>query len=159
MTQEWAITKCTFGKITDELGYPEVDLFASRTNHKVERFVSWYPDPESIAVDAFSLYWGTYDLSYCFPPFSVIGQVLKKLREEQATAIMVAPMWNTQSWYPTLVKMIVDFPLVFPATRANLFLPHRPSEVHPLKGKLSLMAVKVSGKSWEALDFRRKLRT
>ena len=110
-------------------------------------------------MDAFSLDWAVFNLSYCFSPFSVVGRVLKKVREERTTIIMVAPMWNTQSWYPTLVRMLIDFPLVFPASRANLYLPHRPSETHPLKGKLHLMAVKLSGRCSEISDFRRKLKT
>ena len=36
---------------------PWVDLFASRLNRQVDLFVSWKPEPEAWAVDAFSISW------------------------------------------------------------------------------------------------------
>ena len=156
--KEWAITKATFLKITDIFGYPDIDLFASRTNHKVDLFVSWYPDPQSIGIDAFSVTWADYNLGYCFPPFSVVAQVIKKVRDEKATIILIAPFWHTQSWYPSIMPLLVDYPIVFQASRKNLYLPHQPNLSHPLKDKLHLMAVKLSGKSSQIISFRRKLR-
>ena len=156
--KEWAITKCTFLKVTDIFGSPDIDLFASRTNHKTEQFVSWHPDPMSIGIDAFSLDWSVYKLSYCFPPFSVVAKVLKKVREEKATIILIAPFWHTQSWYPNLMPLLIDYPVVFQASRANLYLPHKPKLGHPLRDKLHLMAVKLSGKSSQIMSFRRKLK-
>ena len=55
-----------------------IDLFASRLNRQVETFVSWKPEPEAWAVDAFSLNWKDI-VFYAFPPFSVLGQVLTKI--------------------------------------------------------------------------------
>ena len=42
---------------------PEVDLFASRLNHQVPKYVSRYPDPGALAVDAFLLGLEQMDLS------------------------------------------------------------------------------------------------
>lgn len=157
--KEWALTKLIFDRICDSFGSPDIDLFASRTNRKIETYVSWYPDPESIATDAFTVDWGPYRLGYCFPPFSVVGKVLKKIREEKASVILIAPQWHTQSWYPLIMDLLTDYPLTFPASRMNLYLPHRPTERHPLKDKLHLMAVRLSGDSSRVTSFRRKLRT
>lgn len=44
-----------FKEIENVFGNFDVDLFASSRNAKVPRFVSWYIDPDSIAVDAFTL--------------------------------------------------------------------------------------------------------
>ena len=46
-----------------------------------QRFVSWRPDPEACAVDAFTIDWGT-QLNYAFPPFTLITGL---------------PVWQTQS--------------------------------------------------------------
>ena len=35
---------------------------------------------------------------YAFPPFSVLGQVLTKIIEDQASGILVMPLWPTQPW-------------------------------------------------------------
>nr|CAH7735122.1 unnamed protein product [Callosobruchus chinensis] len=57
-------------------------LFASYLN-KCERFVSWLPDPESIAVDAFTISC-TGLKGYIFPPFSLLPKILSKIETEQA---------------------------------------------------------------------------
>ena len=41
---------------------PSVDLFASRLNAQYECYVSFRPDPEAFAVNAFSLSWQSLDL-------------------------------------------------------------------------------------------------
>ena len=36
---------------------PDIDLFASRINKQYEKYVSYRPDPDAIAINAFSLDW------------------------------------------------------------------------------------------------------
>ena len=57
---------------------PNIDLFASRTNKQLTPFVSYKPDPEAIAVNAFNLSWKPYSF-YAFPPFCLISRVLQKI--------------------------------------------------------------------------------
>ena len=156
-SKEWTVTSKIFLKFQNIFGQPEVDLFASRTNCRIKPYVSWHPDPGCMAVDAFSITW-SQNLVYCFPPFSVVGRVTQKIREDKATAILVVPLWPTQSWYPTVLSMLIGYPVVFQATIDKLHLPHKPKEVHPLADKLRLMAVKVSGDSSQAIEFRRQHR-
>ena len=52
---EWSLNNKIFEKIVHVFGQPEIDLFASRLNKKVDRFVSWKPDPEAEANNAFSM--------------------------------------------------------------------------------------------------------
>ena len=156
-SKEWAITAPIFESLQQEFGAPEIDLFASRTNCQTRPYVSWRPDPDCFAVDAFSLSW-SQKLIYCFPPFSLVGRVIQKIREDKATAILVAPLWPTQSWYPTVLNMLVGYPIVFQATKDNLHLPHKPRMAHPLCDTLRLMAVKVSGVCSQAIEFRRQHR-
>ena len=82
----------------------------------------------------------------------------QKIREDKATAILVVPLWPTQSWYPTVLSMLIGYPVVFQATIDKLHLPHKPKEVHPLAGNLRLIAIKVSGDSSQAIEFRRQHR-
>ena len=71
----WSLNPTVFRWITQRLWYPDIDLFASRLNAKVKKFVSWHPDPEACAVEAFTIAWETH-LNYAFPPFSLITRVL-----------------------------------------------------------------------------------
>ena len=95
---EWQLNDKIWNKICKIFGTPEVDLFASRLNAKLENFVVWGPDPEAYRIDAFTFDWneGFY---YIFPPFSLIDRVVQKLHADGAKAILVVPSWPTQPWY------------------------------------------------------------
>jgi len=81
---------------------PDIDLFATRLNFKTRRYVFWFPDPSAFSVDAFSLSWKDFK-PYIFPPFSLIGRIIHKLKlEEVLDAIVTAPLWPTAHWYPQL---------------------------------------------------------
>lgn len=48
----------TYLRATHKLQFkPEIDLFASRMNYQISKYVSWRPEPETYAVDAFSISW------------------------------------------------------------------------------------------------------
>ena len=55
---EWMLDKGIFKKISSKFGSPEIDLFASRLNNQLKRYVTWLPDPNAESVDAFTLDWG-----------------------------------------------------------------------------------------------------
>jgi hypothetical protein len=88
-----------------------VDLFASRLSHQLRRYVSWRPDPNAMHSDAFTLDWSNLT-AYAFPPFSLdlIPALLHKAKREQATLVLVAPLWTTQPWWPLLIELLVDYP-------------------------------------------------
>ena len=49
------------------------------------------PDPHSQATDILQQKWKNLGLLYAFPPFSLIGIVLLRVREEGLTMILVTP--------------------------------------------------------------------
>ena len=52
---EWMLNIDIFNKAMLDLNFkPDVDLFASRLNKQLDRFVSFKPNPEAIDIDAFS---------------------------------------------------------------------------------------------------------
>lgn len=132
-----------YQRIVKELGNPQIDLFATHHTSKCKRFISWYPDPLSEDVDAFTVKWS--DLFYAFPPFALIGRVLKKIIDENATGIVVAPVWKCQAWYPLYKSLIVGKIIVFKKGSFYLKNPYnyRP---HPLYQSMSLMAALLTGK-------------
>ena len=44
---EWSLNDLIFNVLTSRFGVPWVDMFASRINKKLPRYVSWHPDPDS----------------------------------------------------------------------------------------------------------------
>ena len=70
-----------FSQIVKIRGIPQIDSFASRLNHQLPKYMSWYPDPGSCAVGSLQHSWR--DLyGYAFPPFCLIGKVLAKITND-----------------------------------------------------------------------------
>ena len=90
---------------------PEVGLFASIHNRKVKCYASWQPDPEASFIDALSIEWNDFNAIYVFPPFSLWGKVLNKLKLYKGAALIVYPDWKGQYWYPALQRLITEFRL------------------------------------------------
>ena len=136
---EWKLNPKIFLSICSALDItPNIDLFASRINFQLKPFVSYRPDPEAIAVDAFCLDWSDY-LFYAFPPFAVIPQVLQKIISDKATGLLIVPDWPNQAWYP--IFMIHSSKVIsIPSSKDLLHLPSHPTEVHPLQNTLQLLA-------------------
>ena len=64
---EWSLSQQVLTLLCSRWTQPRVDLFATRFNHKLPRFVSLVPDSEAWAVDALSLQWDHLE-AYAFPP-------------------------------------------------------------------------------------------
>ena len=150
---EWQIDSETFNKIVTKWGTPSIDLFASRTNCKIKTYCSWKKDPMATFIDAFSLDWSKFPLCYMFPPFSVVTKCLQKLSQDNGEAILIVPWWPQQLWFPTMLRALVDHPVILPNTEKILFLAHSKAK-HPLSPRLKLLACRVSGNSMRSRDFR-----
>lgn len=154
---EWSLKKTIFDQITEQFGVPDIDLFATRINCQVGLYYSWRPDPNASGVDAFKQSWKK-KLNYIFCPFSMIGLALQKLEQEQAEAIMIAPLWSTQGWFPKLLQLVIQCPLLLPVSRDMLTVPDK-TLVHPLLNKLHLAVFRISGKISKNKDYRQTLST
>jgi len=99
----------------------DTDLFATYANTQLPRFFSQRPDPMSAGIDAFLQPW-RHMAGYANPPFALIGRVLAKVRDEQATITLVAPVWRSSPWWPLMLQMLVDYPVRIPL-RPQTFLP------------------------------------
>jgi hypothetical protein len=90
----------------------DVDLFAATWNRQLPQFVSWIPQPNASAVNAFSLRWTDLH-AYAFPPFTLIPRCLSKIKRERATIVLICPLWPAQTWFPLLLEMSVGLPRIF----------------------------------------------
>ena len=119
---EWQLNPILFNKICNRFGTPDIDLFDSRLNTQLQIYVSWHPEANSHAIDAFSIVWD-FNLCYIFPPFSLVGRVLAKVRRDSAEAIIVVPDWPTQTWYPQVKSMAISPPLALDPHSTNFAAP------------------------------------
>ena len=59
---EWSLHQEVFNQICNKWHWPQIDLFATRYNNKLPKFVSPVPDQKALAIDALSLLGGTGSL-------------------------------------------------------------------------------------------------
>jgi hypothetical protein len=153
---DWMLKPVIFDRLCNQLFRPEIDLFASRINSQLHTFVSWRGQPGAWATDAFTLNWSDL-IAYAFPPFSVIQRVLHKVcRDEVRDMVIVVPWWQTQVWFPVLLDLLVDYPIVMPRHKDLLTLPHN-RQLHPLRNKITLVGCHISGVPWLTKAFRTRL--
>ena len=91
-----------FACLQDQLGPCTIDAFATQTNAKLPRYISWQPDPEAEAQDFFAQHLSKKECYYIFPPIALLLQALAKIRDEQVKAVIVAPCFPDQVWAPLL---------------------------------------------------------
>ena len=72
-------------------------------------------------------------------------------------AILIAPIWTTQPWFPMILEQLIQIPRLLPI-RKNL-LKNAGDQNHPLikNGQLRLGAFLVTGIPSKAEDFRKHL--
>ena len=126
---------------------PRVDLFARRLNHQVDTLVSRTPEPQAWAVDAFSVNWKDI-MFYAFPPFSVLGRILSNIKMEQASGILVLPLWQVPCYDGSLGGSSS-------ACQAQSKQPADQGE--STATTLSLLVTLLSGQPLETLAYRKAL--
>lgn len=131
---EWMLDPGVYGSIVSNFGTPTTDLFTSRWSKQCPVFAAWRPDPDATFADAFSANWKKF-FFYAVPPFSLIGRSLEKIQTNRAERILVVLYWTSQSWYPKLLRLLVDHPLLISHRERLLTLPGC-NQPHPVRKKL-----------------------
>ena len=138
-----------FSRIMHIFGPIEVDMIASRLTAQVPAFSSWRPDPYAVATDAFLQDWSQIK-GYANSPWSLIGRVLSKVKRDQASVVLVAPVWKTHPWYPLLLQMLIAMPRLINHDQTMLN--------RDLEDLIPQLAVwHISGRFSETKSYRRKL--
>ena len=108
---EWQLSHNSFHALVSRVGSLQVDLFATPINNKLKDFVSPFPHPRAIAVDAFSLDWNRYNHIYLFPPPNAITRVLRKLRRYKGHGVLIVQFRPAAPWFPSLRRKCEPLPL------------------------------------------------
>ena len=61
--KEWKLNIDIFHQVSYNFGVPSIDLFASRINKQAATYVSYYPDSQAVAIDAYTISW-SFNLHY-----------------------------------------------------------------------------------------------
>lgn len=156
-SSEWELNQHTFLKLLTFFHcQPTIDLFASRINFKLRRYVSYQADPGAILTNALMHDFGQ-EIFWAFPPFNLITRFLRKVELDSLEGLIVVPNWSTQPFFPLLTKLLVDVPVSLRWHNNLLSNPAR--EAHPLGKRLHLICCHISGKSSQRRAFLQKLQT
>ena len=112
---EWTLAPAAFQWLLERFPHMTCDLFATRFNSQLMRFVSPFPDPTAVAVDALSAAWEDSDV-YAFPPTPLIPRVLTKLENFAGEMTLVAPLAPHRAWFSMLLDRLLQVPLRIPVT-------------------------------------------
>ena len=109
---EWSLHPEIVSRIFRVWGTPEVDMFATPSSVHVSSSGAKSPSGGCSVSN-----WQGRSM-YMFPPFPLLNKVMQKLWSTQvAEVILVAPWWPSQSWFPHLLRLCVEHPLVLPYRR------------------------------------------
>ena len=151
---EWKFPPQIFQRICQIKGRPEIDLFAPRLSAQLPRYIPWKPDPYRLVAihvhgcNAANL---VESVPLCFPIFLMKKKVLRKISQDQVQRMLiVVPTWQSQVWYPTLLRTAIGKP-----HHPHLLLNKHTSKytkIHPLITSKTLN-INISGLH----DFRQRL--
>ena len=129
---------------------------SSSWDAQLPTFVSRFPQPGAWHTDVLSLNWKNL-LRYGFLPFNMISFCITKIRHEQAEIVLVAPYWTSQCWFPSLIELETDIPLLLYTSNSLLTSPL--GGCHPLTKVefIRLIAREPSGVVWKSEAFRQRL--
>ena len=104
LPSEWTLHPQVMDRIARVVGPLGVDLFASSLNARLLRYCSrfWTSSLEDrcliLPVEGFR--------GYAFPPIALIPRVLRKVQEDQAWVLLIAPWLPRRNWFLDLIGLL-----------------------------------------------------
>lgn len=96
---KWQLHQDFFQTIFQNLGHPNIDLFATLYNHHLQTFVSPLLEAQAWDLEALAIDWKGLH-AYVFPPLAHLPRVLQKLASTgNILILLVAPYWPSQMWF------------------------------------------------------------
>ena len=116
-TDDWLLHPSLFKMLAARWGRPTMDCFASADNRQVERFYARWRCPSAWGVDSLQQPDAAWrqEYNWCNPPWSLLMQVACKLRHSGAAAIVIAPFWPEQPWWPLLEGLATEVQFFAPS--------------------------------------------
>ena len=99
---DWMLNPEVFSALDAEWGLHTVDRFANSVNNQLVRFNSWYWEPGTEAVDAFTCSWGDENNWLC-PPVHLVPRVIRHAQNSSAKGTLIIPQW-VSSFLATVVS-------------------------------------------------------
>lgn len=111
---EWSIDRSFFRRLETEWGKHDIDLFATRSNAKVSRYIAWKTEETAWSRDAFLSDWSSMERVYACPPWAMLLRTLEKIRMDRVKATLITPWWPSALWFPIVQAMAMTKPMRVP---------------------------------------------
>ena len=86
---KWSLHPQVFKRICTKWFTPQVDLFATRLNHKLPLYVSPVPDQNARNIDDLNISWSSL-VAYAYPRTALLPKVIQKVRQYNCLLILIA---------------------------------------------------------------------
>ena len=96
--------------------FNNVDLFATRVNHKHPLYVSQVPDNQAFAIDALSMNWNNLH-AYAFLPTVWIPPILTKFCPSGCRIVLIALLWPQRPWLSEVLRLVDSAPIRLPFSK------------------------------------------
>ena len=159
---EWTLDKSIFTRIVRKFYTPQVDLFASRLNYYLPKYICvTTPRSRGDECGCNDLAMEQMDIIHSPPPPPIVmlPRILKKIREDQVTCLLIAPNWPAQTWYPLLLQLLINIPAILPMSEHTIYLPFNRQARHPLWRTLKLAVWPLSGDAVKQKAFHHRCAT
>ena len=157
ISTEWCLNQEVANAVLHMTQFPNIDLFATRLNHRLPLYVSPIPDQKALSIDALSMNWNRIH-AYAFPPFHLIPALINKIRVSQCKIVLIDPFWPSRSWFPELLSLLVSPPITLPVI-PNLLEQLQGRFRHQNIDMLQLHVWELSSNQSEIRNFQNKLQT
>ena len=127
---EWLLHHKVFKLLEFKWGPFTVDRFASLSSPQIPTYNSWYLDPMTSGVDAFSQNWANHN-NFINPPLRLMRKVLDKIVVDKAVATIISPAWWAQPWFQKLKAISVSPLLKLPKSK-YICIPLSTAKPEPL---------------------------
>ncbi|CAG9135193.1 unnamed protein product [Plutella xylostella] len=108
---EWHLLRCATQPVFRVFGHPQIDLFASKNAHVVNRYCTMdFLDQQAEFCNAFTQEWN-YRLGWLFPPPYLVPKILIHLNKCQGQYILITPRWERTFWMPDLKSRVLQGPI------------------------------------------------
>ena len=115
---DWHLSIKVAQKLFQTMGYPQVDLMATKESKQVHQYYAPLVDEGAMAIDAFTEDWDKFRLSYIFPDPPMVELILNRIYQcsENSNFILITPWRVSAVWFPKALKLAVQPPIRLPVS-------------------------------------------
>ena len=90
---DWHLSRVVARKLFQTMGYPQVDLMATKESKQVHQYYAPLADEGAMAIDAFTEDWDKFRLSYIFPDPPMVELILNRICQcsKASNFILITP--------------------------------------------------------------------